>query len=75
MCPPAHNACMPTPLPLPPPPCSHCLGTGDIMVSAMGDEDGNARGAFLLLSQDLKVWPVGLGGLCQRACQRSCAES
>mmetsp|Transcript_19144 Transcript_19144/g.41321 ORF Transcript_19144/g.41321 Transcript_19144/m.41321 type:complete len:475 (+) Transcript_19144:158-1582(+) len=34
---------------------SHCLGSGDIMVSAMGDKDGNPRGAFLLLDQDLQV--------------------
>ncbi len=23
---------------------SHCLGSGDIMISAMGDKDGNAKG-------------------------------
>ena len=23
---------------------SHCLGSGDIMISAMGDEDGNGKG-------------------------------
>ncbi|KAL6745344.1 selenium binding protein [Haematococcus lacustris] len=34
---------------------SHCLGSGDIMVSAMGDPEGGGRGAFLLLDQQLKV--------------------
>ncbi|KDD73899.1 selenium binding protein SBP56 [Helicosporidium sp. ATCC 50920] len=34
---------------------SHCLGSGDIMISAMGDAQGNAKGGFLLLDQDLKV--------------------
>ena len=34
---------------------SHCLGSGEIMVSAMGDKDGNPRGNFLILDQDLKV--------------------
>lgn len=34
---------------------SHCLGTGEIMVSAMGDAKGNGRGAFLILDKDLKV--------------------
>lgn len=47
-------------LPQPPPGLaylhtSHCLGTGEIMVSAMGDKDGNPRGGYLLLDQDLKV--------------------
>lgn len=34
---------------------AHCLGSGEIMVSALGDEDGNARGGFFLLDQDLQV--------------------
>ncbi|DBA86469.1 hypothetical protein WJX79_005001 [Trebouxia sp. C0005] len=34
---------------------AHCLGSGDIMISAMGDPDGNAKGGFLILDQDLKV--------------------
>ncbi|GAX80193.1 hypothetical protein CEUSTIGMA_g7631.t1 [Chlamydomonas eustigma] len=34
---------------------SHCLGSGEIMISAMGDKEGNPRGGFLLLDQDLKV--------------------
>ncbi|XP_064387810.1 methanethiol oxidase-like [Halichondria panicea] len=28
---------------------SHCLGSGDIMISAMGDRDGNAKGGFILV--------------------------
>ncbi len=34
---------------------THCLGTGEIMVSAMGDPDGKAKGAFLILDSDFKV--------------------
>ncbi|KAK9830616.1 hypothetical protein WJX81_005797 [Elliptochloris bilobata] len=34
---------------------SHCLGSGEIMVSAMGDAEGKARGGFVLLDQDFKV--------------------
>lgn len=34
---------------------SHCLGSGDIMISAMGDPDGEAKGGFLLLDESLKV--------------------
>ena len=34
---------------------SHCLGSGDIMVSAMGDPNGKGSGIFILLDQDLKV--------------------
>ncbi len=53
---------------------SHCLGSGDIMISAMGDKEGNPRGGFVLLDQDLKV---GGGGrvaaplpICTGACRR-----
>ncbi|XP_028404277.1 methanethiol oxidase-like [Dendronephthya gigantea] len=28
---------------------SHCLGNGDIMISAMGDPEGNAKGGFILV--------------------------
>jgi len=28
---------------------THCLGTGDIMISALGDGEGNAKGGFILL--------------------------
>ncbi|MEW5298769.1 MAG: hypothetical protein WDW36_001852 [Sanguina aurantia] len=34
---------------------SHCLGSGEIMVSALGDVDGKERGAFLILDSDFKV--------------------
>jgi len=34
---------------------THCLGSGEIMVSAMGDPEGNAKGSFLLLDEKLKV--------------------
>jgi selenium-binding protein 1 len=34
---------------------SHCLGSGEIMISAMGDKEGNAKGGFVLLDQDFKV--------------------
>ena len=29
---------------------SHCLGSGDIMISAMGDPQGNAKGMSLYIS-------------------------
>ena len=32
-----------------------CREAGEIMVSAMGDADGKARGGFVLLDQDFKV--------------------
>jgi len=34
---------------------SHCLGTGDILISAMGDPKGNGQGGFILLDSDFKV--------------------
>ena len=34
---------------------SHCLGSGDIMVSAMGDPSGEGKGNFILFDQELKV--------------------
>ena len=37
---------------------SHCLGSGDIMVSAMGDPSGKGSGNFILFDQDLKVWSL-----------------
>lgn len=40
---------------------SHCAPDGSIMISAMGDKDGNARGGFLLLNQDLSVKGVWSG--------------
>ena len=34
---------------------AHCLASGEVMVSTMGDADGYARGDFLLLDQELKI--------------------
>ncbi|RWW11747.1 hypothetical protein GW17_00024623 [Ensete ventricosum] len=35
---------------------SHCLASGDIMVSCLGDKEGNATGSgFLLLESDFNV--------------------
>lgn len=35
---------------------SHCLASGDIMVSCLGDTEGNAKGnGFLLLDSDFNV--------------------
>ena len=43
---------------------SHCLGSGELMISALGDAEGNARGGFVLLDGEtfeVCVW-VGGGG-------------
>eukprot|EP00879_Flechtneria_rotunda_P003852 GHRR01004092.1.p1 GENE.GHRR01004092.1~~GHRR01004092.1.p1 ORF type:complete len:424 (+),score=154.35 GHRR01004092.1:332-1603(+) len=34
---------------------SHCLATGEIMVSTMGSPDGKAKGNFLLLDEQLNI--------------------
>lgn len=35
---------------------AHCLANGDIMVSCMGDKEGNAEGSgFLLLDSDFNI--------------------
>ena len=34
---------------------THCLADGTIMISTMGDPQGNAKGNFLILDQNLKV--------------------
>lgn len=35
---------------------SHCLASGDIMISCLGDKDGNAEGnGFLLLNSEFNV--------------------
>lgn len=34
---------------------SHCLGSGEIMISTMGSPDGKAKGNFLLLDPDLNI--------------------
>jgi selenium-binding protein 1 len=36
---------------------SHCLASGEVLVSAMGDPDGNAKGGFVLL--DGETFEVG----------------
>jgi len=41
---------------------SHCLGSGDIMISCLGDTEGNGKGGFVLLTSDFKlksVWEDG----------------
>ncbi|KAL4515239.1 hypothetical protein Ndes2526B_g09559 [Nannochloris sp. 'desiccata'] len=38
---------------------THCLATGEIMISAMGDTEGEAKGGFLVLDEKLnsvKLW-------------------
>ena len=35
---------------------AHCLASGEILISCMGDKDGNAQGAgFLVLGSDFNV--------------------
>lgn len=34
---------------------SHCLGSGEIMVSAMGDAKGNGKGSFLILDENFNI--------------------
>ncbi|CAK0773982.1 Methanethiol oxidase [Coccomyxa viridis] len=34
---------------------SHCLGSGEIMISAMGDLEGQGKGGFVLLDEDFQV--------------------
>jgi len=34
---------------------SHCLGSGDIMISCLGDPEGNGKGGFILLNSDFKL--------------------
>ena len=45
---------------------SHCLGSGEIVISALGDQQGNARGGFLLL--DGETLEVRGGGGCGDHC-------
>jgi selenium-binding protein 1 len=33
----------------------HCLANGDLMISFMGDKDGNSEGGYLLISDDFKI--------------------
>lgn len=44
----------------------HCLADGTIMISMIGDENGDAPGGFLLLDDEFKVvggWQAGLDGM------------
>lgn len=34
---------------------AHCLGNGDVMISYMGDENGNAKGGFVLFDEKFNV--------------------
>jgi len=34
---------------------THCLGSGEIMISYMGDKEGNAKGGFALLDENFNV--------------------
>jgi hypothetical protein len=43
---------------------SHCLGSGELMISALGDAEGNARGGFVLLDgETFEVCGLGFGWL------------
>ena len=37
----------------------HCLADGHIMISMLGDGEGNGPGGFLLMSKPLKCWAAG----------------
>lgn len=43
---------------------SHCLGSGEIMISTLGDPSGAGRGAFFLLDQNLNVGPYRAHRFC-----------
>lgn len=46
---------------------THCVPTGEIMISTMGDAEGNAVGDFILFNQDfecLGTWTKGEKALC-----------
>lgn len=34
---------------------THCLGSGDIMISAMGSPDGEAKGGFIILDEEFNI--------------------
>jgi len=34
---------------------SHCLGSGEIMISCMGDPEGNGQGGYVLLDHDFNI--------------------
>ena len=44
----------------------HCLGTGELMVSMLGDAEGNGPGGFMLLDRHFDIigrWERSLGGM------------
>lgn len=44
----------------------HCLADGHVMISMLGDAEGNAPGGFLLLDEDFEVagrWERGMDGM------------
>lgn len=46
---------------------SHCLPSGNVMISTMGDKDGNAKGDFILFDKNFEcvgTWTVGEKALC-----------
>ncbi|CAG9800834.1 unnamed protein product [Chironomus riparius] len=47
---------------------SHCLPSGNVMISTMGDKDGNSKGDFILLDgttfEFTGTWTVGETALC-----------
>ncbi|PNH12676.1 Selenium-binding protein 1, partial [Tetrabaena socialis] len=52
---------------------SHCAPDGSIMVSAMGDAEGSARGSFLLLNQDLSGDVTSPASCRLYLCTRTCS--
>jgi selenium-binding protein 1 len=46
---------------------AHCLPSGNVMISTMGDKDGNAKGEFILFDKDFEcagLWTSGETALC-----------
>lgn len=46
---------------------THCLADGNIMISTMGDSEGNAKGDFILFNKDFEcvgTWTKGKTALC-----------
>lgn len=46
---------------------SHCLPSGNVMISTMGDKDGNAKGDFILFDSNFDcvgTWTEGEKALC-----------
>lgn len=47
-------------------------GAGEIMVSAMGDVAGRAKGGFVPLDEDFKVGPAGRADIPVHVCPQLC---